>query len=182
MWTPELVKQKLDDIKYRCLITKSEVKQLHTILKPDEQLLEAVDAEVKRMHNKKHNSHGMVFLTDRRLVFFRKSIIGTVTVEEFPLAKISSTSYRKGIMHGTFIVNTSHNDAEFECYDKSATERMHTIAQELMQAHSHKPATSAPPTPSADPVAQLEKLFKLKEMGALSEDEYQAEKRKLLQS
>jgi hypothetical protein len=50
-----------------------------------------------------------------------------------------------------------------------------------MQGMGQMPGvTPAPAPPQADPVEQLEKLAKLKESGALTEAEFEAEKAKIL--
>lgn len=47
-----------------------------------------------------------------------------------------------------------------------------------LQSASDAPASSA--APAADPIAQLERLAKLKESGALTDEEFQSQKAKLL--
>ena len=57
-------------------------------------------------------------------------------------------------------------------------------AEQDAQAYQEAPPQAAPPAaaPAADPVEQLEKLGKLRDNGVLTEEEFQAEKAKLLGS
>ena len=52
-------------------------------------------------------------------------------------------------------------------------------AQEEAQA-APAPAAAAPPPPAADPVSELRELAKLRDDGILTEEEFAAEKRKIL--
>lgn len=182
MWTQEKVKARFDNMRYKCMYTKQEIKTLHSILQPNEEIVTAVEGELKKIHNRNHTGWGIVVLTDIRLIFYRKSLIGTVTLEEFPISKISSSSYRKGIMQASFLVNTSHNNAEFECFEKITTEELNRLLQERIHGTVQKSSAPSQGThTNIDVVAQLEKLFELKQKGALTDEEYAQQKNKLLQ-
>lgn len=153
------------------LFGRKEVRHLHHLLRANETVLELGQGQYG-------SKQGLVVLTTERLFFFEKSL-GSETVEEFPLAVISSLSVGKKMTGETLAIFTSGNSAEIKSM-------MHGQADALVRAYiTAKQRSSATPqiaasSPAADPLAQLEKLGHLRDTGLLTEDEFAAKKAELL--
>jgi hypothetical protein len=138
---------------------------------------------LKRVHNRDINGNGLVIATNKRIIFFRKSIIGTVTKEEIPISKVSSSSFRKGLMFSSVAIITSNNEAVVDQCDKTVGKRFSDTVQTLVSNldTGHQPQTQTGSNgQNHSNLEQLEKLFDLKQKGILTEEEYAAQKAKLL--
>lgn len=179
MWTQEKVKAKIAELNLQLTSVKSEINHLHEHLEQDEEIIYAVSGTLKHIHRKEVNSIGMAIATSKRLLFYRRSIIGTETKESIRLDNITSVSARKGILMGSLCVYAANNEAIIDQIVNRSANTMAEKINALLSApkvaahHSHT-------APSVDKISQLEKLFELKTKGALTEEEYQAEKKRLL--
>ncbi|RYY60388.1 MAG: hypothetical protein EOO05_10105 [Chitinophagaceae bacterium] len=185
MYTKETIDVFLNEIGFKPNMTKAEVKQLPSLLSPNEKLLGVLEGNLKKIHNRDIGGYGLAILTDKRVLFYRKSIIGTVTSEEIPVSKISSVSFRKGVMFASLAVITSGNEALMEDCNKEQAKRFSEKIQGIISDLGAAPtvtaaAATAVNTAAANPMEQLEKLFDLKQKGILTEDEYSRQKAKLL--
>jgi hypothetical protein len=186
MWTKESIETFMKDYGFKPNMTKPEIKELPSMLHPDEKLHGLLEGMLKRVHNNDINGNGIVIATNKRIIFFRKSIIGTVTKEEIPISKVSSASYRKGLMFSSVAVITASNEAVVEQCDKTVAKRFSETVQKLISDLDTPLGQTA--VPQSTPVAvnsgpdlgQLEKLFDLKQKGILTEEEFNAQKAKLL--
>jgi len=184
MYTKETIDAFIKEIGFKPNMTKAELKELPNVLSPNEKLLRIIEGFLKKIHNRDINGHGIVFVTDKRVVFFRKSFIGTVTIEEIPVSKISSVSFRKGMMYASIAIITSGNEAVVEQCDKDEAKRFTENIQTLISGlGTPAPVAVAPLAAAASSTGhldQLEKLFDLKQKGILTEDEFTVQKAKLL--
>lgn len=181
MWTKEKLETFMKDYGFKPNQTKSEIKELPAILHPEEKLLGLAEGLLKKIHNRDVNGYGLVIATNKRVIFFRKSFIGTVTKEETPISKISSASFRKGILSSSIAIVTSNNESEVSNCDKTLGKKLIDIIQNLISGLDQVSSTSAPvQNRQDDSVTQLEKLFELKQKGILTEDEFNAQKIKIL--
>ncbi|AFD06236.1 PH domain-containing protein [Solitalea canadensis] len=87
MWTSERIDEFSKSFGHKPFSTKSEMKELPNLLKADEQLLGLLEGNLKEIHGRNVAGQGLVIVTDKRVIFFRKSFIGTVTKEETPISK-----------------------------------------------------------------------------------------------
>ncbi len=178
MHTKESVEVFMKDFGFKPLTTKSEIKELPNLLSPEEKLLGILEGMLKKVHSRDINGNGIVILTNKRVIFFRKSIIGTVTKEEIPISKISSASFRKGILSSSIAIITSGNEAVVEHCDKTVANRFIDEVQKQISNLDSPPAAAL--NPSSSNIDQLEKLFEMKLKGILTEEEFLAQKAKLL--
>lgn len=177
MWTKERVENFMTEFGFKPSLTKPEIKELPSLLHPDEKLLGLLEGLLKRIHNRDVNGNGIVIATNKRLIFFRKSIIGTVTKEETPISRVSSASFRKGLMSSSVAITTSNNESVVEHCDKTVGKKFIEVVQNLI---SGLDTPSHTPIPQDNNLNQLEKLFELKQKGILTEDEFLSQKAKLL--
>ncbi|MFC6011123.1 PH domain-containing protein [Nocardia lasii] len=128
---------------------------------------------------------GLVALTDRRLIFIKDGIMSQ-TLEDFPLENISSVQWSAGMLFGTMTVFTSGNKADISQMQKPDGKAIADKIRQLISAPTDPPtepshpstqSPSIPPTLIAD---ELRKLAELRELGVLTDDEFTAQKAKLL--
>jgi hypothetical protein len=134
------------------------------------------------MNDKKDVGVGVLLLTDRRLVFYRKSVIGTVTREEYPINKISSVSLRKGVIFGSIHIYTGSIESVIKDCKNDRAQKMVDELQALM--HKTEVTSSAPviihQAAAVDVSGELQKWHDLKEKGIISQAEFDAKKSQLL--
>ena len=140
---------------------------------------------------------GLAVLTDRRLMFVKDGWVGKTT-EDFPLDKISSVQWNSGIMFGKLTVFASGNKAEITNVGKQAGKAIaDTIRERLASGPTYPPQPPAqPPTPvapapapaSAPPAdmsrdevfSALRQLGELRDAGIVTDAEFEAKKKELL--
>ena len=187
MWTKEKIEIFMQKFGFNPIFTKPEIKELSSLLHLEETLFGLLEGQLKKIHNKYINGVGLVIATDKRIIFFRKSIIGTVTKEEIPITRVSSASYRKGILTSSIAIITANNESVVEQCDKNVAKKFIDVVLRLISELDNKPTQSAIPQPIQSPLpqynnnlAQIEKLFELKEKGILTEEEFLVQKTRLL--
>lgn len=178
MWTKEKVNSFVSSYGFKPVLTKSEVKHLPNILHDDEDLLGIIEGELKI--GKTSNGYGVLIATDKRVIFFRKSILGTQTKEEYPISRITSSIYRKGLMYGAIAIVTANNEAVIDHCSKSEAKRLDDIIQKSINQSS---SVQASPSKTYSPdIDKIERLFEMKEKGILTEEEFQAQKNIILKN
>lgn len=180
MHTLEDIRKFCSNFGFKPVITGSEIKQLPTVLQADEQLLAVTEGFLKEVHGRKIAGNGVIVVTDKRVLFYRKSIIGTETREEVPLSKVSSASIRKGMLDASIHITTSNNGAEIIHVDKKLAQKTVTIISDLISKETGSGGRTSQATAPISVADELKKLAELRDSGALTEDEFLSEKKKLL--
>lgn len=180
MWTKEKLEKFMIDFGFRPVMTKSEIKELPSLLYDEEILHAIVEGQLKRIHNRDINGFGIAIATNKRIIFFRKSIIGTVTKEETPISKISSASFRKGLLSSSIAIVTSNNESVIEQCDKMVGRKFIDKVQNLISGLDNIAIFSPQIHTQNDTLVQLEKLFELKQKGIVTEEEFNSQKTKIL--
>lgn len=182
MWTKEKLEQFMESFGFKPNMTKPEIKELPTLLHPEEKLLGLIEGQLKRIHNRDINGYGLVIATNKRIIFFRKSIIGTVTKEETPINRVSSASFRKGLLSSSIAITTSNNESVVDHCDKTSGKKFIDIVQNLISDLDSKSSQQNVPQANQpeNNLAQIEKLYDLKQKGILTEEEFLSQKSKLL--
>lgn len=181
MYTADSIQQFIAEYGYKPSSCKKEIKDLPELLHPNEQLCALLEAQFKDVHNKESSGYGLAIATNQRILCYRKSFLGTVTSEEIPLLKITGVSYRKGLVFGSVIVTSGNNDSIYENCMKPDAEKFAKVVQQLLSNTStQEVAANTPQQAKVNNLDQLERLFELKQKGILTEEEFAAEKVKLL--
>lgn len=128
------------------------------------------------------NSNGLVALTTQRLIFVKEGLVGN-TLEDFPLDKISSVQSKAGMLVAELKIYSSGNTS---IIGNLAKVDQRLIAEAIRERISTKDA--ATPTTAAAPVVhapvdvadQLAKFAALRDQGVISDEEFDAQKSKLL--
>ncbi|HOV79342.1 MAG TPA: PH domain-containing protein [Bacillota bacterium] len=155
---------------------RKEIKELPSILWEDE-LPEKI---VQGFYN---NGMGILVATNKRLIFIDKGIF-SLKVEDFPYDKISSIQYSTGMLSGEIDIFTSGNKAEIKSIVKDQVRPFcEYVRARITKTAPHASMPQAQSTTSQDnTIDQLERLAKLKQQGILTEEEFQEQKRKILNS
>lgn len=120
---------------------------------------------------------GVLVATGGRLVFVGAGGLlgGGVRVEDFPYSKISSIQYESRLGIGGVTIFTSGNKAVIGSVvaDQARAFAEATRRRIALTEQGHA-------APALDPVGQLERLVKLRDDGALSAEEFQTQKARIL--
>lgn len=130
------------------------------------------------------NNQGILVLTDVRLLFLFHGIVGQAK-EDFPLKLISSVQTKKGFASGELKIFVSGNNAVISGVintdlDPLADALREGMAKQHAPAHSPDPARAASQPAEADPFETMQKLASLRDAGILTDDEFEAKKKDIL--
>lgn len=167
----DLAKSKLNNR----LGLRKELKQLPSHLAEGEQVVNLSSG----MYD---GANGLVVLTDRRVIFTSAGMVKS-RFEDFPYSKISSVQHSSGVMFGELTLFASGNRAELKQMLKDRAKEIATYVRERAGDGASAvaaPPAAPPPAEGGDVADQIRKLGELKEQGLLSQDEFDAQKRKLL--
>lgn len=168
------IKKQIQELKLSNIsnyLGRKEINELPQILAESE----TIDNIAQGTYN---NGQGILVSTNRRLVFVDKGLLYGLKVEDFPLDKITTIQYETGLLLGEIKIHTSGNIAKIDNVEK-ATAR--AFAEFVRNKLSQPKETTAPIINNQpDVYDQLEKLAKLKEQGILMQEEFDTQKKKLL--
>ena len=128
-----------------------------------------------------NNGKGVLFATDRRLIFLKKRLFSS-SVEEFPFETISSVTASAGKSIGELeIRRTDGGAAKFGSVPKEhlipfAEYLKGRISGATTQQAGQGPTDGAP----LDWVSKLDRLVALQTQGSISEEEFEAERDRIL--
>jgi len=152
---------------------RKEVRHLHHLLRGTERVIILGQGQ----YGKKQ---GLIVLSNERLFFFEKSLLGQETVEEFSLKSITSLEIGKKMTGERLVVHVSGNRSEIKGM-------LHGQADEIvrrfrtLKAEQEAPATVVPAASADNPLAQLEKLATLRDRGIISAEEFDQKKAELME-
>lgn len=180
--TEEHKNSRLDEIKKQIqelklsgvsnFLGRREINELPNILAPTE----TIDNLAQGTYN---NGQGILVSTSRRLLFVDKGMLYGLKVEDFPLDKISSIQYETGLLLGGIKIHASGNIAKIENVEKASARSFAEFVRDKLSQPKETHTTTIISEPNV--LDQLEKLAKLKENGILSEEEFNEQKKKLLE-
>lgn len=180
MWNQERVNQFCSQYGFVPIMTKSELKELPNILSNDEELHGILQGGLSAIKGNNYNGLGLIIATNKRVIFLRKSIIGTLTKEEYSLPLITSVAYRKGLMVSSVVITAANNEAIIERCEKGSADKFINVVTNLIQSSQSYQNQKNNLQNSDDSIQKLERLFDLKQKGVITEDEYSQQKAKLL--
>lgn len=135
-------------------------------------------AEVSRMGNKTKR-RATLLITDRRVIIFSKKL-GGYDAQDYAYGLLTGVDHKKGLTAGHINLRASGDSANIQQVQKDDVERIAQAIRERM-ALSHSPSGQSGPRPAGASVAdELAKLAGLRDSGVLSEEEFNAQKAKLL--
>jgi hypothetical protein len=150
------------------LFCGGEVKSLPKILQEDESIIYAVTGH-------SWGSNGLFLTTNKRLLFVDKQLFSAKT-KEFSYSSITSLESDSGLALAKIIVRTSGGSFTIKGVKKNQSKPFIEAVRDKMSSTLDQDSTATEnPT-----LSQLERLAKLREQGALTEDEFNQEKQALL--
>ena len=160
---------------------KWEVQALPDILE-DGELPLAITSGSYEGTNSRSASIGVLVATDRRAVFVDKGMLGSLTVEDFPYSAIQSVEASTGMALGSIVIKSAGGSEKISGINKGSTHELANLirskAREFQATSAMATATAvAPPVSTAD---ELLKLAQLRDAGVLTDEEFAAQKAKLL--
>ncbi len=169
----EIKKLSLDNIP--AFLGKREISELPAILSDTEKINHMVQGTYD-------HGNGILVSTNIRLIFIDKGILFGLKVEDFPHEKISSIQYETGLIFGTIKISTSGNTAKIENVEKASARNFCEFVRNYI---SHIKDNKIPVVIQSDSAPsvldQIEQLGKLRESGILTQEEFDEQKKKLLE-
>lgn len=179
--TVESIKERFKEVNVTDLFgTKKEVKELPMILFDDEIINYATSGFLD-------NNTWLIVVTNKRVLFLDKGMVFGIKQKEIPLEKINSISQKRGMLMGEIhiwdgaakfqIKQVAKNtvqpfvDATNRAIDELKKEQTVTVVQAQVE-------TAAAPEPSG--YAKIKELKELLDMGAITQDEFDTEKKKYI--
>jgi hypothetical protein len=119
--------------------------------------------------------NGIFIATESRIVFFAKKLMG-YDLESFPFENISSIEQSKNLMGHTITFYASGNKASMKWISKGDVQSF----MNYVQPNLGKTTVTSNNSVSMDIPSQIQKLSELKDLGILTENEFNQKKTELL--
>lgn len=163
--------------------SKKEVAHLPEVLQPNETIRALISGW-------KDGSTWLVVATTQRIMFLDKGVFGGLKQLDLPLHQIQGVAYRVGMMSGEIAIATAGASWKVDnIQPKHAPQPFAELVNALIQETRMQPAAGLPNPGAAsstttrgneDFVARLERLASLRERGVLTDEEFQAQKQRIL--
>lgn len=150
---------------------RKEIHALPDILSVDERIVYLVEGR-----NKTTQHHIILVATDRRLMFVDKEFMYGLTVEDYSYSKISSIQYETAMMLASIDIQVSDDLVEIDGVGKYEAK----LFCEKVRNFMSRPEEYIKHTYEPSVLDQLEQLGRLKESGILSEEEFNDQKKKII--
>lgn len=151
-------------------VSRREINELPNVLWPNERIEQFGGGTYE-------GKSGVLVATNRRLIFLDKGLI-RLKVEDFPYDKITSIRVETGLLQGKLTIMGSGNDAVIDRVPKDQAQRLGDHVRRRLNKAAQPPAADR--SGGGDVVSQLERLAKLRQQGLLTDQEFAAQKRRLL--
>lgn len=165
--------EKIGLTKSSALWGRREIAELPAIIPPDDELIGLVQG----VYN---GGQGILVATNNRLIFVDKGFLYGLKVEDFGLDKISSIQYETGMIFADIKIMASGNTAKISNVEKTSGRTFCDKVRAKLSASKQSSAPVAVVQQQVDVADQLGKLAALKEQGILTQEEFDAQKKKLL--
>lgn len=150
--------------------TKKEVKELPNIIDLDSEVIKYAASGIVE------NNTVLVVCTNKRIIFIDKGLVYGIKTSVIPLDMINGVSYSKGLVLGSISVTNGANTTLIENIQKQPAEILaNTIKKEAANFKKNESVIA-----SNDLASQLRELKELVDEGILTEDEFNAKKKQLL--
>jgi hypothetical protein len=167
--SPDAIKARLRELGY----ADAQVRTMSLDILGASKVLDAGESIEYAVQGKLGKTSGLLVATDRRVFFVNQGLIKT-QAESFLYTKISSVQYKTGLLRSSIALIV---DARTLIIDHVLNDFAVKMADYLRERIERK---DEPRAALPDAVSQLERLAKLKEQGVLTDEEFQAQKKKIL--
>ncbi|ODS22783.1 hypothetical protein AB835_12415 [Candidatus Endobugula sertula] len=146
-------------------------------LESDDKVVTSVEGYIGDMMGKGDNTqhNGALIVTSKQVAFYRKGLLGEI-LETIPLKSITSIERRPTLRHCTIRIHTSHDDLTFKTLDK---EQEAIVVKAIEDGRAIEPVSQTAPAPQ-NGLDTLRELNELKELGIITEEEFNAKKQTIL--
>ncbi len=166
------IKEELDKLDINpTIFARKEIHALPDILSAEEKIVYLVEGR-----NKINRHHIILVATDRRLIFVDKEFMYGLTVEDYSYTKISSIQYETEVMLASIDIQVSDDLVEIDGVGKYEAKLFCEKVRDFMS----RPAEYIQHQSEPSTLDQLEQLGRLKESGILSEEEFNEQKKKMI--
>lgn len=127
----------------------------------------------------------LITLTDKRIIFLDKGMLYGLKQAVIDLDKVNAVSCETGLLLGSISIQDGATTRTIKNVQKKTVVNFTNKVRDALEARK-RPQPSHPTLSNTaetiDVISQLERLASLKEKGVLSQDEFDQQKRKLIQS
>ncbi|MDN3692885.1 PH domain-containing protein [Chryseobacterium tructae] len=167
------IKEELEELDINpTIFARKEIHALPEILSADERIVYLVEGRQKTTQH-----HIILVATDRRLIFVDKEFMYGLTVEDYSYTKISSIQYETAVMLASIDIQVSDDLVEIDGVGKYEAKLFCEKVRDFMSRPKEYIQHKSEPTV----LDQLEQLGRLKESGILSEEEFNEQKKKIME-
>jgi len=152
--------------------TKKEIKYLPEIMSDDEKILYLTSGLMD-------NNTWLITCTNKRVIFLDKGMVYGLKQVETPLERINSIQQKTGMMFGEIAIWDGSSKMEIKQVMKKTVKPFVAAVNQAIDTIK-KSNSGGSASGGSDPAAQLEKFAELKEKGVITEEEFQAKKKELL--
>ena len=170
----EYVNNKIKEIGFKNTFpVRKEIKEMANILQDDEELVYAISGITE-------GDTWLISCTDRRVIFLNNGFVYGLKQKEIPLNRINSIEQSKGFVYGKIAIWDGASKIEIGNILKPTIPIMvETINKAIDDA---KKNTQPQQSNSIDVSEQLEKLASLRDRQIVTQDEFEKQKAKILNS
>ncbi|KAB1232864.1 PH domain-containing protein [Chryseobacterium viscerum] len=154
------------------IFARKEIRELPDIISKEEKIVYLVEGR-----NKINNHHIILVATDRRVIFVDKEFMYGLKVEDFSYSKISSIQYETSLLLASIDIQVTDDIVEIDGVGKYHAELFCEKVRHFMSRPEEYTQQKSEPSV----LDQLEQLGRLKESGVLSEEEFNDQKKKLME-
>lgn len=127
----------------------------------------------------------LITLTDKRIIFLDKGMLYGLKQAVIDLDKVNAVSGETGLILGSISIQDGATTRTIKNVQKKTVVNFTNKVRDALEARK-RPQSPHPistnPAETTDVISQLERLASLKEKGMLSQDEFEQQKSKLIQS
>jgi len=165
-----------DDMGDDQFFTKKELNYLPEVLMEKEQVLGFTSGLMDA-------NTWLITLTDKRIIFLDKGMIYGLKQSIVDLDKVNAVSGSTGLLFGTITITDGANDRLIKNVWKKTVKNFTNKVQEALEARkSPQQAVQQTQDKEVDPYEQLEKIAGLKDKGIITEEEFETQKKKILET
>jgi hypothetical protein len=124
---------------------------------------------------------GLLLITSKRVVFYVPKIFGRYEQFVLPYDQISSVACHKGLFGDRLDLTVASGFVEIDGIPKGDGDIAAKNIRDLIGTMKAQPTVVATVAPQTDIAAQIEKLNTLMKKGAITKEEFEKMKKKLLQ-
>lgn len=174
--TKEVIDNQLAEVgEFDQWFTKREINYLPEVIEQGE--------SIKALTSGMHDGHTwLIVVTQRRVLFLDKGMMYGLRQLELPLNKIDGISFKTKMMFGSIEIDASGTHKKIEQISKKDVAKVAKILSSLVAEKSgHLTQIQMAASAEETAIDKLERLGKLKDQGILTQEEFDQQKKRLLE-